>query len=201
VDERAARAALGIGPDVSWSEVRTAYRAAIQTVHPDRAGGSSRAAATLNEAYAVLLRSRGDGAPRDDTDVPQDGSPDGGPRRTDGRGDSPGGSAPLAQDGTVIAAGDTLVLPVPPDEAFVVVLEACHRVGDVTYVDRQCGIVEALLQIAGEGTCSLVATFQGRAHGTDAFCTLEAIEHVASPPVAAVVRELGEVVAGILYGA
>jgi hypothetical protein len=97
-----------------------------------------------------------------------------------------------------VADGDTLHLPVPGDEAFAVVLESCHRLGDVTYVDRQCGILEALLQLEGEGTCSLVVTFQGRAHGTEAFCTLEAIEHVGSPPVAPIVRRLGEEAHGVL---
>ena len=86
--------------------------------------------------------------------------------------------------------GDTVHLPVPADEAFVRVLEACHRIGDVTYIDRSCAILETLVQVDGEGTCSLVITFQGRADGTDAFCTLEAIEHVASPPVRPVVEDL-----------
>ena len=69
-------------------------------------------------------------------------------------------------------------------------LEACHRIGDVTYVDRSCAILETLVRVEGEGVCSLVITFQGRADGTDAFCTLEAIEHVASPPVRHVVEHL-----------
>jgi hypothetical protein len=86
--------------------------------------------------------------------------------------------------------GDTVHLPVPADEAFVRVLEACHRIGDVTYIDRSCAILETLVQVDGEGTCSLVIKFQGRADGTDAFCTLEAIEHVASPPVRPVVEDL-----------
>jgi hypothetical protein len=63
-------------------------------------------------------------------------------------------------------------------------------VGDVTYVDRSCAIFEALVSVPGEGTCSLVVTFQGRSDGTDAFCTLEAIERVASPPVRSVVEAL-----------
>jgi hypothetical protein len=88
--------------------------------------------------------------------------------------------------------GDTLRLPVPPDEAFLVVLDACHRIGAVTYVDRSCAILETLLTIEGEGACSLVVSFQGRAHGTDAFCTLEAIEHVGSPPIGPVVAALRE---------
>ena len=69
-------------------------------------------------------------------------------------------------------------------------VEACHRIGDVTYIDRSCAILEALVPVEGEGVCSLVITLQGRADGTDAFCTLEAIEHVASPPVRPVVERL-----------
>jgi hypothetical protein len=64
----------------------------------------------------------------------------------------------------------------------------------VTYLDRSCAILEALVSLEGEGTCSLVITFQGRAHGTDAFCTLEAIEHVASPPVRPVVAALARAI-------
>jgi hypothetical protein len=37
-------------------------------------------------------------------------------------------------------------------------------------------------------------SFQGRAHGTDAFCTLEAIEHVGAPPVGPVVAALREAI-------
>jgi hypothetical protein len=86
--------------------------------------------------------------------------------------------------------GDTVRLPVPTDEAFQRILEACHQIGDVTYVDRSCAILETLVRVEGEGVCSLVVSFQGRSEGTDAFCTLEAIEHVASPPVRSVVRQL-----------
>ncbi len=78
----------------------------------------------------------------------------------------------------------------PADEAFARLLDACHQIGDVTYVDRSCAILEALVRVEGEGVCSLVITLQGRADGTDAFCTLEALEHVASPPVRAIVVDL-----------
>jgi hypothetical protein len=96
--------------------------------------------------------------------------------------------------------GDTLLLPVPPDEAFALVVEACHRVGEVTYLDRSCAILETVVTVPGEGACSLVVTLQGRAHGTEAFCTLEAIEHVGSPPVAPVVAALREALAHWAHG-
>ena len=171
MDERAARAALGVADDATWPAVRAAYRTAIRRAHPDVAGGSSRRAVTLNVAYATLLRAR-----LGTTATPA--AP-------------PAPAAPTRWVGPVeVLEGDTIRLPLPPDEAFVAILEACHRVGDVTYVDRSCAILETLVPIPGEGACSLVVTLQGRAHGTEAFCTLEAIEHVGSPPVGPVVAAL-----------
>ena len=176
MEPAAARQLLGVAPAAPWREVRAAYRAAILTAHPDRAGGSTARAARLNEAYAALVRERTLG-----------------PERRPRRAPTPRAAPPQPREpiGPVeVLDGDTLRLAVPPDEAFVAVLEACHAIGDVTYVDRSCAILEALVPIAGEGMCSLVVTFQGRAYGTDAFCTLEAIEHVASPPVHPVVVAL-----------
>ncbi len=177
----AARARLGLGPTPSWTEVRVAYRAQIAAAHPDRAGGDTHLAALVNEAYATLERAHQEGhlQPRP--------SPAGAPR-----------AAPRAPASTYeglaeppeVLDGDTVHLHAPPDEAFLRLLEACHRIGDVTYVDRSCAILETLVRVEGEGTCSLVITLQGRADGTDAFCTLEAIEHVASPPVRHVVEHL-----------
>ena len=78
-----------------------------------------------------------------------------------------------------VVGGDTLLLAAPPPEAFALLLEAGHQVGEVTYVDRNCSIFEVVLRQDGE-TCSLVVTIQGRAHGTEAFLTLEAIERPAT---------------------
>ncbi len=159
---------LGVAPDASWAAVRSAYRRAIRAAHPDVAGGSSSRAATLNVAYATLVRARR-AAPSE-------------PVRSRPR---PPRVGPIE-----VLDGDTLRVAAPPDEAFLAVLEACHRIGDVTYVDRSCAILETLVRIPGEGACSLVVSFQGRALGTDAFCTLEAIEHVGSPPVGPVIAAL-----------
>lgn len=176
LDVAAARATLGLGPRPTWDEVRAAYRARIQQAHPDRAGGSTEAAAALNGAYAALLQARRDGRLH---------SPP--PAAASRRAAEP--AAEPAEPAEVLD-GDTIRLHLPPDEAFLRLLDAAHHVGDVTYVDRSCAIFEALVTVAGEGTCSLVVTLQGRADGTDAFCTLEAIEHVASPPVRHVTEAL-----------
>jgi hypothetical protein len=182
VDVPAARQALGLGPAATWPEVRAAYRTAIRAAHPDRAGGTTAAATRLNEAYATLVRDR-TRPPRRASRAPTSGASRQRPTPHD-----PVGPVEVLD-------GDTLRLPVPPDEAFVRVLEACHAIGDVTYVDRSCAILETLVMVEGEGTCSLVITFQGRAYGTDAFCTLEAIEHVAAPPVRPVVAALAAALA------
>jgi hypothetical protein len=173
----AARSALGLGTAPTWAEVRVAYRAQIAAAHPDRAGGDADRAALVTEAYATLEQAHREGrlhhrvtapvAPRPATDVPA-----------------------AFDEPPEVLDGDTVRIHAPPDEAFARLLDACHHIGDVTYVDRSCAILETLVRVEGEGVCSLVITLQGRADGTDAFCTLEAIEHVASPPVRAVVEHL-----------
>jgi hypothetical protein len=181
VDLRAARSTLGLGPTPSWTEVRIAYRAQIAATHPDRAGGDAVRAALVTEAYATLEQAHRDGrlhhAP---TPPPPPAAP------THQRHPPP----PPLDEPPEVLDGDTVHLHAPPDEAFARILEACHTIGDVTYVDRSCAILETLVRVEGEGTCSLVITLQGRVDGTDAFCTLEAIEHVAAPPVRPVVERL-----------
>lgn len=171
MDPAAACRTLGLAPGASWEEVRAAYRTQIQVAHPDRAGGTTEQAAALNAAYATLVRARRTGT----FAAPAAGTPP---------------PPPSAGEPPEVLDGDTVRLAAPPDEAFALLLEAAHRIGDVTYVDRSCAIFEALVALEGEGACSLVVSLHGRAHGTDAFCTLEAIERVASPPVRPVVEAL-----------
>jgi hypothetical protein len=183
VEVPAARSALGLGPEPTWAEVRVAYRAQITASHPDRAGGDRDRAALVTEAYATLERAHREGRLHQ---RPAPAPTVAAPSRRAQRVAEPFDEPPEVLD------GDTVHLDAPPDEAFVRVLDACHHIGDVTYVDRSCAILETLVRVDGEGVCSLVITLQGRADGTDAFCTLEAIERVASPPVRAVVEALVE---------
>lgn len=174
-----ARRLLRVAPSASWGDIRQAYRRSIAAAHPDRHGGDHARATALNEAYAVLRRahaSNGLGPPTA-TRVPDPPS------------EAQEATAPLPGPPEVLD-GDTVRLLVPPDEAFARVLDACHHIGDVTYVDRSCSIMETLVRVEGEGVCSLLITLQGRTDSTDAFCTLEAIEHVAAPPVRPVVEAL-----------
>jgi hypothetical protein len=91
--------------------------------------------------------------------------------------------------GVSVLGSDTVLLAAPPDEAFALLLEAGHRVGNVSYVDRACAIFEVVVRHEDE-TCSLVVTLQGRAHGTEAFLTLEAMERAATLPPGPVVERI-----------
>ncbi|HKH05167.1 MAG TPA: J domain-containing protein [Acidimicrobiales bacterium] len=174
-----ARAVLGLADTDGWEVIRAAYRRLIREAHPDAVGvdaGTTPAAARLNAAYTTLSRAKRSGTLDDPRPAPAHAV------ATAPAGPAPGPAwrpPPPPRVGVAIAGGDTLLLAAPPDEAFARLLEAGHRVGSVTYVDRSCAIFELVVRLDGE-TCSLVVTLQGRAHGTEAFLTLESLERVAS---------------------
>jgi DnaJ domain len=195
-----ARAVLGIADADGWDAIRAAYRRLIRQAHPDAVGveaGTTPAAARLNAAYTTLSRAKRAGTLDDPRPAhAQVAHAPGGP--------GPGGAgapAPVWQPpppprvGVVAAGTDTLLLAAPPDEAFARLLDAGHRVGSVTYVDRSCAIFELVVRLDGE-SCSLVVTLQGRAHGTEAFLTLESMERVASYSPEPVLHALAEALTG-----
>ncbi len=186
MDVREARSVLGVAETDGWEAVRTSYRRRIRVAHPDTQadGATTAAAARLNEAYAVLSRAKRAGR----LHAPVPGGPPPAP--------PPPPPAPPTV-GVALVGGDTLLLAAPPDEAFVLLLEAGHRVGEVSYVDRSCSIFEVVVRQDGE-TCSLLVTTQGRAHGTEAFLTLEAMERPASLDPSRVVLRMLRALGGML---
>jgi hypothetical protein len=174
VDEREARTVLGVGTQADGVAVRAAYRRLIRAAHPDVTGnGETLDAVRLNEAYAVLVRARRAAAPS----TPATAT---------------GPDAPVAAP-EVRTGESTLHLPWPPPESFARVVEAGHALGEVTYVDRSCAILEVVVDVDG-GACSLVCTFHTSRHGTDVRCTLEALERVATLPAGPVVAVLAQFV-------
>ncbi len=178
VDE--ARAVLGLADGATPADERSAFRRRLRATHPDVAGprvDAGVAVARLTRALAVL-RSARTGA----TAPPSPPPPTPAPR-------APG---PAAEP-----TGDSLVLDAPADEAFLALLEAAHAVGEVTYVDARLGLLEVVLADDGGHACQLLITLQGRATGTEAFCTLEPLGTTPCPPTEAVVADL---VAAIVQG-
>ena len=165
-----ARAVLGVAESDGWDVVRLAYRRRIRAAHPDTHGvGATATAVRLNEAYAVLSRAKRAGA------LPT------APAAGRAPPPAPPPPPPPPPVGVTVVGNDTVLLAAPPDEAFALLLEAGHRIGGISYVDRSCAIFEVVVHQDGE-TCSLVVTLQGRAHGTEAFLTLEAMERAAALP-------------------
>jgi glyoxylase-like metal-dependent hydrolase (beta-lactamase superfamily II) len=174
MDVHEARTVLGVAEGDGWDVVRAAYRRLIRSAHPDRAGGTTRAAARLNEAYAVLSRARRQGS-RVGTAAGTRSATTATPRAPA----PPPPPPPPPRVGTAVVGDDTLLLAVPPPEAFARLLDAGHRIGSVSYVDRSCGIFEVVVHEDGE-TCSLLVTLQDRGQGTEVIFALESLERAAS---------------------
>jgi hypothetical protein len=178
VDVHEARAVLGVGAGATEADERSAFRRRVRATHPDVAGpraDAGIAVARLTRALAVLRAARAGGTgPPAGTAPPPASRPPGPP--------PPG---PEAEH-----RGDSLLLDVPADEAFVALLEATHAVGEVTYVDARLGLLEAVLAGDGGQACQLLITLQGRATGTEAFCTLEPLGTTPCPPTEDVVAGL-----------
>src|SRR5690606_3541828 len=81
--------------------------------------------------------------------------------------------------GVALAGNDTLLLSCPPDEAFALLLDAAHRVGSVSYVDRACAIFQVVGRQDGDA-CSADVPIPGRPHATEALVTLEALARPAT---------------------
>ncbi len=91
-----------------------------------------------------------------------------------------------------VEEGDTIHVAVPAPEAFALLLDAGARLGGIGYVDRQLGIIEIIVRFEGGPSCSVLITLQGRAFGTDAFCTMDSIEAAPTPELRPVVEALVE---------
>jgi hypothetical protein len=181
---------LGLRPGTPMQEVREAYRVQVRAAHPDLVGPEGdRSAATsrtarITSAFAAVRRA----VIESGTDlVPE---PPVGPVR-----EPQPSSAPRTWAVDRVEAdtdGDTIAIAAPPTEAFALLLDAGARIGGIGYVDRQLGIVEIIVRFEGGPSCSVLITLQGRAFGTDAFCTMDSIEAAPTPPLRPVVEALLE---------
>lgn len=179
---------LGVGPGADAEAVRRAYRDRLFQHHPDTSGSDGTTVRSLIEAYRLVSGHVPPVEPGPLVD------PDGAP--------VPGQVADAVTDvvreGDVwLVDSDTIALACPAEDAYLRLLEVAHLIGDVTYVDRSCGLMEALLRTRDGTTLSLVVTLQGRATGhTDAFLTVEPLDVVRGPLPA--IADLTELVASYL---
>lgn len=162
--------ALGVPAGATTAEIRSAFRARLRGAHPDVHPNAAEGPAQTRliiDAYRALsdappmaaaepeLRPEVHPTERSATE-----------RSVTER------SASVRLDGP-----DTIVFDLPADEAFRWLLSVAHRIGDVTYLDRDNELLEALLRTTGGTTLSMVVTLQGRSNGTtEAFLTIEPLD-------------------------
>lgn len=161
---------LGVDVGASPEEVRRAYRHLIRVHHPDVSRADPDAhltAARLTHAYALI---RTEPAP----DV---SSSAGAPERRSG-------------ESSTVTAPNAVPLRGPTRAVFDELREAADLIGDVSYVDRELGILETVVRREGWPVCSLLVTLQQRGEDTLAQCTLESLEGPPGPPIELVVRDL-----------
>lgn len=168
---------LGVGPDADLDDVRVAYRERIRVAHPD-AGGDPRLAADLGAAFELLRARLAAGEPLPAGTVPS------APQPAEGRATGPVDTVEVACD------GDTLFVTAPPHETFQLLLEAAATLGGIGHVDRHLGLLEVIVRFEGGPSCSVLFTLQGRAFGTDVFCTMESIEAASTPSIGPVMEAL-----------
>jgi hypothetical protein len=160
---------LGVHVNDSIEQVRAGYRRRLFDVHPDH-GGSAEQTRLLISALTTLEAAI-DAPSVSALDVEPDPA---GESRVEAT-----FSTPSDREVVWRVDADTLAIDGPADETYARLLDVAHEIGDVTYVDRQCGVFEALLRSRSGTTISMVVTLQGRSNGsTEAFFTLEPIDAV-----------------------
>lgn len=187
-----ALAVLGLHPGVSMAEVRDRYRSLVRRSHPDLVAAevgreeANAATARITAAFAVVRRAVLDA---DGDVVPEPAAPTS--RAADDAAPAP--PRPWEVDAVEADAdGDTIFIAAPPDEAYALLLDAAARLGGIGYVDRRLGILEVIVRFEGGPSCSVLITLQGRAFGTEVFCTMESIEAAPTPSIRPVVDALVE---------
>ena len=180
---------LELQPGTPMQEVREAYRAQVRSTHPDLvAPGGDRGPATartarITNAFAVVRRAVIESGTDRVPDLPDPSAPP--------PPDAPRAPRPWEVDSVEADTdGDTISIGAPPPEAYALLLEAGAEVGSIGYVDRRLGILELIVRFEGGPSCSVLITLQGRAFGTDAFCTMDSIEAAPTPPIRPVVEAL-----------
>ena len=218
MDEQEALDVLGLADGASAEDLRAAFRRQLRRHHPDRAArrsaesarpvdaeAATRRVITAHEVLSAHLAAAGTGrvtlAPRPGTvDPPPSPAPAAPPpppvaspvpaTRIPPIGTAPADGAVGEVLGARALDEDTLAVGAPPAETYALLHEAASRIGDISYLDAQLGILEMIVRFEGGPSCSVMLTLQGRALHTEVFVTMESIESTPAPPIGPVVEAL-----------
>ncbi len=187
-------ALLGLEATDDRRRVREAYLLGVRATHPDvsDATDAHERTTTLQLAYETVLGAL-DGAleRREAATTPSAAGPTVPPAPT------------VSTEPPITAtwiADDTLGIDAPANEALPFLIEACHEVGDVTFLDQRAGLIQVTVGFVDEPVCYLLMNLQGRATGvTEVFCSIESIESTPAPPIGAVTRLLVETLNSLVW--
>ncbi len=182
-----ARRLLGVAEGADAPTLRAAYRQLLRRTHPDVSDRGDATARTveLTAAYQLLASLEPEPEP---PAVPSDGAqPDRpGPRR--GSPDQERVRRPRRIE-VALLTDQTIGIAAPPDEALLLLIEAAHDLGEVSYLDPAAGLLEVVVEFLEAPTSSILLSLQGRATGiTEVFCTVEPLSGGEAPPAGAVAR-------------
>ena len=83
----------------------------------------------------------------------------------------------------------SIAVHAPAEETLLLLLDAAHSLGEISYLDRTAGLVEVVVEFVEAPTSSVLFSLQGRGDGTtELFCTVEPLSGGDAPPVDAVTR-------------
>lgn len=161
---------------------RRAYRSRLRRTHPDvnDAEDATERTVRITAAFRVVL-----------AQLAQPEQPSGPP---------PGAAPPPATDpepptepapAVALVDAETVGIAAPAQEVLPLLIEAAHRLGDITYLDPGAGLLEVIVEFVGAPTSSVVLSLQGRATGlTEVFCSVEPLSGGEAPPADAVTQLL-----------
>lgn len=178
---------LGLPRGADAQRIRRAYRRLLRSTHPDLSASADATAATvrLTVAYRTALDhlARAPVADPAGTDAPTPAQPRAHHPEVPGTG-SEGVHVHLVD-------AETIGVAAPAGEVLPMLLDAAHRVGEVSYLDPAAGLLEIVVEFVDAPTSSVVLSMQGRATGTtDVFCTVEPLSGGPAPSAAAVTQLL-----------
>jgi hypothetical protein len=193
VDE--ARRLLGVSEGTDATTLRATYRQLLRRTHPDVSNERDATARTVALTAAYQLLASLPASAEVSHEVPgRPGST--ADHQAAGRTGSAHSAAPMqtppAASRTVHVAlleDQTIGVGAPADETLLLLLEAAHRLGEVSYLDPNIGLLEVVVEFLDAPTSSVLLSLQGRATGvTEVFCTVEPLSGGDAPPGGAVAR-------------
>lgn len=196
MDSVGAARVLGVSVAADAATLRGAYRRALMESHPDLSSepGAHHRTTELTAAYRLLMAldrekgiDRGDGATREPLDDRDEGSEHAQPP---GRSAGPAPFRRAEPPCIRLAMSDptTITADASTEEVFMLVLDAAHRLGEVSYLDPRAGLLEVIIEFVDAPTSSVVLMLQGRSGGVDVSCGVEPLSGGVAPASDAVTQ-------------